>query len=84
MVDFLFPSESCLIEVCCSGVTEDSLNLQLLGGKLKLENLSIKETALAWLELPFRTSGMRDLLNSVHCSFYLNNLMMVKQARWDI
>eukprot|EP00960_Hanusia_phi_P059490 764183-Hanusia_phi.AAC.1 len=43
---------------CCTlGVTEDALNLQLLGGKLRLENLSIKETALSWLELPFRTSG---------------------------
>ncbi|EKX50324.1 hypothetical protein GUITHDRAFT_135471 [Guillardia theta CCMP2712] len=46
-----------LLGTYLDGVTEDSLNLQLLGGKLKLENLSIKETALAWLELPFRTSG---------------------------
>ena len=39
------------------GVTEETLNLQLLGGKLKLENLRIRETALADLELPFRCSG---------------------------
>ena len=43
-----------LLGTYVEGVTEDSLNLQLLGGKLKLENLRIRETALADLELPFK------------------------------
>jgi len=46
-----------LLGTYVDGVTEDTLNLQLLGGKLKLENLSIRETALADLELPFKCSG---------------------------
>ena len=46
-----------LLGTYVEGVTEDSLNLQLLGGKLKLENLRIRETALADLELPFKCSG---------------------------
>ena len=46
-----------LLATYVDGVTEETLNLQLLGGKLKLENLRIRETALADLELPFKYSG---------------------------
>jgi len=46
-----------LLATYVDGVTEETLNLQLLGGKLKLENISIRETALADLELPLRCSG---------------------------
>jgi hypothetical protein len=41
-----------------TGVTEETLSLQLLGGKLKLENLRIRETALAEIELPVCASGL--------------------------
>jgi len=46
-----------LLGTYLDGVSEDSLGLQLLSGKLKLENLKIRETAFADLELPFRASG---------------------------
>ena len=42
-----------------TGVTEETLSLQLLGGKLKLENLRIRETALAEIELPVCASGSK-------------------------
>jgi hypothetical protein len=40
-----------------AGVTEETLSLQLLGGKLTLENLRIRETAFAEIELPVCASG---------------------------
>ena len=46
-----------LLGTYLDGVSEESLGLQLLSGKLKLHNLKIRETAFADLELPFRASG---------------------------
>lgn len=48
---------SSILFVPMAGVTEEALNLQLLGGKMRLKNLTIRETAFAELELPVRASG---------------------------
>ncbi len=59
MYVFLNSNDQDTYEGLKTGVTEETLSLQLLGGKLKLENLRIRETALAEIELPVCASGSK-------------------------
>ena len=64
-----------------SGVSEEALSLQLLGGKLKLENLRIRETAFADLELPVSASGIIAGVTGECCVCGLSGLIPRREAR---